>query len=72
MSQSTNKVTHPTPDWIDILSQEPLPLPNLSTLLSVGINSYQKLLWERAQSKLERENLKHVIDDYDHKLKQNS
>ncbi len=42
------KIPHLAPDWVDILSQEPLPPPNLSIPLAVGINLYQQLLWEMA------------------------
>lgn len=66
MPQSSNKVSHPKFEWIDILNQEPLPPPNLSTHLSVGINLFQQMLWGRAQWKLEIEILKHFINEQSH------
>lgn len=71
MPQSAIKFPHLIFDQVDILSQEPFPPPNLSTPLSIGINLYQQLLWERAQWKLEREKLKHFIDEKVHQLKKN-
>ena len=58
-----NKTHQLEPECLDLFHHEPLPPPYLSTFFFVGVNLFQQLLWERAQWNLEKNKLKHVINE---------
>ena len=52
--ESVNETHRLALEWIDLFNHNPLLPPNLPTRLSIGINLFQKLLWEMAQWNLEK------------------